>query len=501
MVGVLGSNPSVDTYLINTSMKIQLNRFFPLLVSAMFVIFASSCGDDDSIIKRVEPGKENNQHEFPVTTLVDAFVIGAFENYYLWSDEEGRNDLVESVLDVDTCMHPLITYKKVLHPDDRWTILTDDYQALLDFGEGIETTAGMDLIPMRYSANSDSVLFVVSYVLANSPAEEAGIKRGDVFTRFNGKHVTMTNYMDFYSNDKTFTLGYGKVIRNEKKIIDLDNTISLTPIKLYEEPVLATNIFEFNGKKVGYLAYQSFTQDVNNLTDAFRSFKEACIEEIIVDLRYNSGGYVSTANALASMLAPVSVVEAEKIITKNVYNEVMTVVYKDALEYHFNKKYLEVNPDVKKIYFLTSENTASASEITIVSLLPYTDVTIIGETTHGKFCSGIMIDGKYVYKADAWNEYKDKISNWGMYIMIGTYSDCNGNNPCRPNGIKPDIIAEEDLIEAIPLGDENERLLRVALEYAGKDYPVQISTSTRSTAHRDMITLRVERPSMAILTN
>ena len=112
-----------------------------------------------------------------------------------------------------------------------------------------------------------------------------------------------------------------------------------------------------------------------------------------------------------------------------------------------------------------------------------------------------MIDGKYVYKADAWNEYKDKISNWGMYIMIGTYSDCNGNNPCRPNGIKPDIIAEEDLIEAIPLGDENERLLRVALEYAGKVYPVQNSTSTRSTAHRDMIPLRVERPSMAILTN
>ena len=65
-------------------------------------------------------------------------------------------------------------------------------------------------------------------------------------------------------------------------------------------------------------------------------------------------------------------------------------------------------------------------------------------------------------------DWKKYIADWGVYVMINRYGDKNGNNPCMPDGLIPDVMEEDRYDEAYPLGDEREALLHIALQRAGK---------------------------------
>lgn len=69
------------------------------------------------------------------------------------------------------------------------------------------------------------------------------------------------------------------------------------------------------------------------------------------------------------------------------------------------------------------------------------------------------------------------IKNWGIYVMIGIYMNSKNETPCMPNGLTPDIEAIDDPMQPVQLGDENEILLRAALEKEGKQYPETSSLS------------------------
>lgn len=55
--------------------------------------------------------------------------------------------------------------------------------------------------------------------------------------------------------------------------------------------------------------------------------------------------------------------------------------------------------------------------------------------------------------------------------MVSIYKNANDETPCMPNGLKPDAEVEDNPFEPYQLGDENEAMLRAALEKAGKEYP------------------------------
>lgn len=463
-------------------------------IALIFPLFIVSCGDDNNVVEKIDVNPSLT--EYTTEQLVDLFAIGALENYYLWADEEGREQLVESILNPNTCTKPIEEFKKALHKDDRWSMLTDDYKGLTELSEGIETTDGMDLTPMKYSSNSENVLFLVDFVYPNSPAEEAGIKRGDMFIKFNGRQLTTQNYKQYYNNKKQFSLGVGTIDRHLNQIIDLDSTVTMTPIHMYEEPIHIKNVFEINGKKVGYLAYMSFTDDTEKLKELFKEFKDEGISELILDLRYNGGGVVNTCVSLASMLAPIDVVNEEQVFTTNVYNKLVSQLFTSKTD-TFRKEFLDANPDIKKIYAIVGTNTASASEMLLIGLMPYTDIVLIGEKTHGKFCSGIIIDASYVFKKEYWEQYKTKLDNWGVYVMIGSFADCKGKNPCQPNGLTPSVAIDDDPFDRVPLGDVNEVMLHKALSLAGMEFPEK--ADTRALTHPAFEVLPTERPSFAIM--
>lgn len=86
---------------------------------------------------------------------------------------------------------------------------------------------------------------------------------------------------------------------------------------MYENPIICDSVYEFNGKKVGYLAYTGFDlKSINPLIEIGKKFKAEGIEELVLDLRYNGGGYVITENVLASMFAPQEAVSSKKVFEK-----------------------------------------------------------------------------------------------------------------------------------------------------------------------------------------
>lgn len=257
---------------------------------------------------------------------------------------------------------------------------------------------------------------------------------------------------------------------------------------MYENPILCDSVYNFNGKKVGYLAYSSFDlKSIPELINICKKFKNEGIKELILDLRYNGGGYVITENVLASMFAPQINVTNKYVFEKEDYNDFFTEYYEQEgistitrfeTEYNYDEIDLNIstkdaNIGLEKIYGIITGNSASASEALLSGLMPYMDIELIGEQSHGKYCTGWMLAAK-----DAYDKVPQAIKNWGIYVMVSIYKNANDETPCMPNGLTPDVEAEDNPLETYQLGDENEAMLKVALEKAGKVYPASRSQET-----------------------
>lgn len=430
------------------------------------------------------PGENNGNYEKTgtitvETRLANTFAKEALEIYYYWN-EEIADDL--SRLDPATNSDPIATVEEIRYHDgenqiDKWTMLTDNMEEFTSSVQGVSTTYGFT--PMVYYKNKEGneLIAAVAYVSEGGPAEEAGMKRGDLIEKINGEVLTTENYLDLYYSSE-ITLSLSELTDN---VITPTKDISLTAIKMYENPIICNKTFDVNGKKIGYLAYSSF--DLNSIPELInicKEFKSEGVKELILDLRYNGGGYVITECVLASMFAPQANVTNNDIFEKEDYNEFFTEYYKKngtstvtrfETEYNYDEIDLNVNTKdanigLDKIYGIISGNSASASEALLSGLMPYMDIELIGQQSHGKYCTGWMLSAD-----DTYNNVPQAIKNWGIYVMVSIYKNAKDETPCMPNGLKPDTEVEDNPFEPYQLGDENEAMLRAALEKAGKEYP------------------------------
>lgn len=333
---------------------------------------------------------------------------------YYWN-QEIASDLMQ--WNITTTEDPIGTVDRIRYHEgdkyiDKWTMMTNDMDSFTSSVGGVSTTFGWNLTVYLISETSNECIGVVNYVSAGSPAEKAGLKRGDVLWSINGKSITTDNYLDlYYASSLTASLAY--IDWENGSIGDSGKEVELTAVTMYENPILCDTVYEFNGKKVGYLAYTSFDLiSIPELIEIGRKFKSEGIKELVLDLRYNGGGYVITESVLASMFAPKANVDAGDIFEKEEYNDILTEVYREAgisletpfmTEYDYDEIDLHVstkdaNIGLERIYGLISPNTASASEALLSGLMPYMDVRLIGEASHGKYCTGLMMSGEDAYE-------------------------------------------------------------------------------------------------------
>ncbi len=213
------------------------------------------------------------------------------------------------------------------------------------------------------------------------------------------------------------------------------------------------SVYVYGNLKIGYAIYDQFDDNADIRSFAVR-MKKAKIDEMILDLRYNPGGYVSTCNELASFFVPTE--HLGKLYQQQYYNK--TITKEKAEKYHNNgvdSVYLKSGHwyelwglNLKRLIVLSTKNTASSSEALVVGLRPYMDVIVIGTQTHGKDVgSYTIVDNNYKY-----------------LLQPITFKYYNSKMESTPeNGIVPDVIIEDD--KKGKRGNVNEALLKAALKY------------------------------------
>ena len=409
---------------------------------------------------------------------VNTFAWNVMDEYYLWREEispamdrwQNWEEPVRKVAD--------IRYKDAAGKDiDRWTMLTDDYASLVGGVSGHTRTLGMDFQLYYADSSHQRVCAVVTFTYDASPAASADLKRGDVILSVDGREMTPDNYKELVRDR---LLGGGTVQLG----LSGGRSVQVTAADLYEDPIQTVRVLERpGGRKVGYLHYTSFTLDsCNELSRVFRRFKTEGIDDLVLDLRYNGGGYLVAEEVLASLLAPAPVVEAGRISYQEIYGPGMPEAdrreptpFKTGFLFR-SKGALQVvstegaHPDIPRLYVLVTGASASASECLIGCLRPYMDVILLGGRTSGKFCAGYLMAAPDWYESV--KEHLEEgdceralpyVDNWGLYVMYARYADCNGVTLSMPDGIAPDYEVEDDPLDGFALGDPGETMLAAAL--------------------------------------
>ena len=406
-----------------------------------------------------------------VRYYANTFAYNAMSTYYLWKDEISSQ--LENWI---TTEDPFKRVETSRYSMDRWTKLYEDYSSFESTVTGNGETFGLGFSVYFYDQAHTRICAVVNYTYENSPAQQAGLKRGDVILTIDGESMTPDNYKAVASllfQDGSRTLG-----------LEDGRTLLLQSMDMYEDPVHTSVILDYGGKRFGYLHYTGFTLDsCKDLESTFATFKAQGITDLVLDLRYNGGGYTFTSNALASMIAPPAAVNEGAVYNREIYNDILTNPDKDVEYFQKEVTYtstsgervtvrpLEVNPGIEHLWVIVTGTSASASEALICGLKPYMDVTLVGEQTSGKFTGGFLL------KATAWfdgikeakfdiEEGKKVLSTWGMYIITSRYADCNGVTLSMPDGISPDYEVLDNPLDATPLGDSEEKMLAATLSIA-----------------------------------
>jgi len=218
----------------------------------------------------------------------------------------------------------------------------------------------------------------VKFVERESAAGKAGIHRGWRVSKLNGKtNLTTSNSSSIVTDVYQSTQTSFSFIKPDGATVD----ITLTAGHYKEHPVHLDTVYTINSKKIGYLVFKSFLGDTTEINSEFNRvfsrFASQNVSDVIIDLRYNGGGYVSVQQKLANYLAPLS--------ANN--NLMMKEQYNDKHSAYNNSNYFRKSGslNLSRIFFVVSNSTASASELLINNLKPYMDVKLIGPTnTHGK---------------------------------------------------------------------------------------------------------------------
>jgi hypothetical protein len=145
--------------------------------------------------------------------------------------------------------------------------------------------------------------------------------------------------------------------------------------------VYLDTVYNISSKTIGYMVLNSFLGDTGKIYNDFQrvmsNFAVQNVSDIVIDLRYNGGGYISVQEKLADYLAPASANG----------NVMMSETYNDKHQnYNTTLYFRKTGPlNLNHILFIVTQSTASASELLINNLKPYMDVKLIGPgNTDGK---------------------------------------------------------------------------------------------------------------------
>ncbi len=348
---------------------------------------------------------------------------------------------------------------------DPFSFIVDDYVALEQAFSGVSKSNGMDFGLSLYPDGSDNVLGFVRYILPGTDAETKGLKRGDIFTTINGTQITRSNFRDLLALEN-YSIGLATL--NGSIITPTGTTVELIQAEYTENPIFIAKTIEYQGQKIGYLMYNSFVGDFDvQLNEAFGKFKTDGITDLILDLRYNGGGLVRSAIDLSSMITGQFNGE---IFSKEIWNAELQAQFSsgangaEALINRFRDKIHTDAPinslNLAKLHVLTTDRSASASELVINGLDPYIDVVQIGETTAGKYQASVTL-----YDSNGFGrEGANPAHTYAIQPLV--LKSANANDVTDyVTGLAPEVPFTERISNMGVLGEVTEPFLKAALDH------------------------------------
>ena len=321
------------------------------------------------------------------------------------------------------------------------------------------STYGMEFLLTGDPTGTTAHTFArVLYVLPDSPAEEAGIQRGDWISTIDQERITTDNYKQLIQGG-VISLKRNQLVQNENGLTwQVKDSLNVGPSVTMEiNPFFLNKVFEVEGQKIAYLVYNEFATGPNNegtesvyneqMKQIFAQFKAQSPDAFILDLRYNNGGFLQCAQALGSLLAPASAMGKDFVnLTFNAQASPQVI------RYPFDKNYADANLNLDKVYILTGGQTASASEAVINGLIPYMgaeNVVLIGTKTEGKNV--------------AMQQFKNETHGLTLWPVVAFVANANDEGNYSEGFNPHHELDENKQTHWYPLGDPEEYLLKNTL--------------------------------------
>lgn len=429
------------------------------LALVLTFIFLYNCSRDENITPDIQ---------------INDFVWGSMNAFYKW--QSSVNDLSDRKFSSRNELNsylagfgePKALFSTLINTStDTLSVITEDYNTLYNIFEGTVNTNGMKISVARYANNSNNVYAYVRYVVPNSDAFTKGIQRGTIFNQVNGQPLNLNNYTTLL-NDETYAITTADFNDGNPTSTITSASISLVGSEIKENPIAASSIIQQGGKNIGYIAVNRFIPNYDTfINKIIGNFRTNNVKNLIIDLRYNNSGAIESSAYLASMIT--GQFKGEQF-TSNVWNEkvlqninptVRNNYFTDEINNGFTPKETINSLNLQNVYVLTTNLTATVSEVLINSLKPYIDVKVIGTQTSGQFlCSSILYDSDdYSLTGENFN-----ISHkWATYPVV--LEAMNKDNQVSAGGITPDLILGENPGELGILGETSDPIIRKTVEY------------------------------------
>ncbi len=364
------------------------------------------------------------------------FVLDGMRFWYLW------NDRLPAQVDLSQYATPddLLDFLKTFSPLGSDNLPVDKTFSFIDsaaaeqqfFDEGEFEGFGFR---SRFVAQNDLRLY---YVFEDGPAFVGGLRRGQQIVALNGRSIADIQAAEgvgavFATSPLEFTM-------REPNGSEFTTTIAQGLVTIDAVPQYRI-IDAGGGRNVGYMQMITFINPANpQLDTVFGDFRNAGVQEVIIDFRYNGGGLVSTAELLGDYLG--GFVAQNLVFSNTEFNADRAADENDVEFFELRGNSI----DLSRLVVIGGDLTASAPELVTNSMEPHVDVAIVGGATSGKpvgqlgltFCDQVL-------RAVAF-----QITNASGE---GGYFD----------GLPADCAVADDF--AIPMGDPTDPNLTTALAY------------------------------------
>ena len=429
----------------------------------VFTLFVglSSCKTDTNEVK-------------PTADLRDSVYLYSKE-FYLWTDNLPSQEVFKplSYASANDVMQKLKTYSPFVNSkyQDRWSfVIEKNIWDNIVSGNNSDTGA-------EYSFANDNDLRV-KLVYSKSSAGTQGVKRGWKALKVNGVDATRANITALNTE-----------LKKESQLIvfqkpdGTQQTLTLIGGNYKSDYVINPKVFNVDGNNVGYFMFDSFLGEaignktaqttLNDLDKVFADFRAKNVTELVLDLRYNGGGYGLVSNYLANLIAPT--LANGKVFASAVHNA-QNSKYNKTSNFNVSANGLILS----RVTIITTTGTASASEELINGLKPVMNVKLIGSTTHGKPVGyyGFPVMGNYVFPVALKN-----VNSMGFFDFF--------------EGLPVDKMQPDDVTRDI--GDPEEICLKTALAYIKTGTLQSIASSQRINAELILANDKIAKERVKVL--